>query len=82
MTTFHNSPRMISGDVVLLDPASRQIVRVMFQCNSDTLTRKLQPQAIAGVGQDRWEPPRHRRTRRPAHEVSCGELTVPGGPSA
>jgi hypothetical protein len=59
MTTFPNSPRLLKGGLVLVDPGSGQIVRVIvLQYNSDTLTRTLQPQAIAGEGQDRSQPMR------------------------
>jgi hypothetical protein len=49
MTTFPNSPRLIRGGIVLVDPDSGQVLRVIaLQYNPDTLTRTLQPKA-AGV---------------------------------
>jgi len=54
VTTFSNSPRLLRGGIVLVDPDSGQVLRVIaMQYNPDTLTRTLQPQAIAGDGQDR-----------------------------
>jgi hypothetical protein len=48
------SPRLIRGGLVLVAPDSGQVQRVIaLQYNPDTLTRTLQPQAIAGDGQDR-----------------------------
>jgi hypothetical protein len=48
------SPRLIRGGLVLVAPNSGQVQRVIaLQYNPDTLTRTLQPQAIAGDGQDR-----------------------------
>lgn len=48
------SPRLIRGGLVLIAPDSGQVQRVIaLQYNPDTLTRTLQPQAIAGEGQDR-----------------------------
>ncbi len=53
MTTFPNAPRLIRGGIVLVDPNSGQVQRVIaMQYNPDTLTRTLQPQAIADT-QDR-----------------------------
>jgi hypothetical protein len=54
MTTFPNSPRLLKGGLVLVDPESGNIVRIIvLQYNPDTLSRTLQVQAIAGDGQDR-----------------------------
>ena len=53
MTTFPNSPRLVRGGLVLVDPSSGRVQRVLaMQYNPDTLTRTLQPQAIADT-QDR-----------------------------
>jgi hypothetical protein len=55
MSTFSNSPRLIKGGLVLLDPATSAVVRIIaLQYNPDTLTRSLQPQA-AKEGGDRSE---------------------------
>jgi hypothetical protein len=54
VTTFSNSPRSSARGIVLVDPDSGQVLRVIaMQYNPDTLTRTLLPQAIAGDGQDR-----------------------------
>jgi hypothetical protein len=47
MTTFPNSPRLIRGGLVLVDPRSGRVQRVLaMQYNPDTMTRTLQPQAV------------------------------------
>ena len=44
MTTFPNSPRLLKGGIVLIDPDSGAVRRVIaLQYNPDTLTRTLQP---------------------------------------
>ncbi len=48
MTGFSNSPRLIRGGIVLIDPDTGQVRRVIaLQYNPDTLTRTLQAQAMA-----------------------------------
>src|SRR5688572_28704863 len=48
------APRLIRGGIVLIDPGSGQVNRVIaMQYNPDTLTRTLTPQAVAGERQDR-----------------------------
>ncbi len=52
--TLSNGPRLLHGGIVLIDPSSGAVVRVIaLQYNPDTLTRTLQPQAMAGDGHDR-----------------------------
>jgi hypothetical protein len=54
MTTFPNSPRLIRGGIVLIDPDSGALKRVIvLQYNPDTLTRTLQPQTVTEAGHDR-----------------------------
>lgn len=56
MTTFPNSPKLIKGGLVLLDPESAAIRRIIsLQYNPDTLSRTLQVQAT-GEGGERSEP--------------------------
>jgi hypothetical protein len=56
MTTFPNSPRVLKGGIVLVDPESAAVLRIIvLQYNPDTLTRKLQPQGTGGEGGDRSE---------------------------
>ena len=48
------APRLLRGGLVLIDPGSGQVRRVIaLQYNPDTLTRTLQPQSTAADGQDR-----------------------------
>ena len=55
MTGFSNSPRIIKGGLVLIDPDSASVRRVIaLQYNPDTLTRTLQPQQM-GEGVDQSE---------------------------
>lgn len=54
MSGFTQAPQLIKGGLVLIDPASGRILRIVkLQYNAETLTRTVQPQAIAGDGQDR-----------------------------
>jgi len=54
MTSFPNSPQLIRGGIVLVDPDSGQVKRVIaMQYTPDTLSRTLQPQAVADDGHDR-----------------------------
>jgi hypothetical protein len=54
MTGPANAPRLIRAGIVLVDPRSGQVQRVIpMQYNPDTLTRTLQPQAVTADGQDR-----------------------------
>ncbi len=55
MTTFPNSPRLLKGGIVLIDPESGAVLRIItLQYNPDTLSRTLQPQAVKEGG-DRSE---------------------------
>jgi hypothetical protein len=55
MSSFPNSPYVLKGGIVLLDPATAQVQRIIvLQYNPDTLTRSFQIQA-AGEGGDRSE---------------------------
>lgn len=56
MTTFPRSPRLLRGGIVLIDPDTSAVRRVIvLQYNPDTLTRTLQVQGIGGEGGDRLE---------------------------
>jgi len=47
MTSFPNSPRLLKGGIVLIDPASAAVKRIIaLQYNPDTLSRTLQVQAM------------------------------------
>jgi hypothetical protein len=55
MSTFPNSPKLIKGGVVLLDPDTSALQRIIaLQYNPDTLTRTLQAQGV-GETSDRSE---------------------------
>lgn len=56
MTTFPNSPRLIKGGIVLIDPETSAVKRIItLQYNPDTLTRTLQVQGVGAEGGDRSE---------------------------
>jgi hypothetical protein len=56
MTTFPGSPRLLKGGLVLLDPASARVLRVIpLQYNPDSLTRTLEVQGAGAEGGDRSE---------------------------
>ena len=55
MTSFPGSPQLLKGGIVLIDPSSGAVRRVIaLQYNPDTLSRTLQPQAVKEGG-DRSE---------------------------
>jgi len=55
MSSFPNSPYIIKGGIVLLDPTTAQVQKIIaLQYNPDTLTRSLQVQAVT-EGSDRSE---------------------------
>jgi hypothetical protein len=57
MTGFSGSPKLIKGGIVLVDPASGAVKRLItLQYNPDTLTRTLQPQGVATESAGRSEP--------------------------
>lgn len=56
MSSFPNSPKLVKGGVVLLDPVSAAVQRVIvLQYNPDTLTRTLQSNAVELGGGNRSE---------------------------
>lgn len=56
MTTFPGSPRLLKGGIVLLDPVTEKVQRVIaLQYNPDSLSRTLQVQGAGGEGGDRSE---------------------------
>ncbi|MCC2641075.1 MAG: uncharacterized protein K0S45_1488 [Nitrospira sp.] len=55
MTTFPGSPKLLKGGIVLIDPATAQVQRIIaLQYNPESLSRTLQAQG-AGEGGDRSE---------------------------
>ena len=56
MTTFPGSPKLIKGGIVLLNPSTSAVQRIIaLQYNSDTLTRSFQIQGVGGGSGDRSE---------------------------
>jgi len=56
MTTFPRSPRLLKGGIVLVDPATGAVKRIIaLQYNPDSLTRSLQVQMVPGDTPDRAE---------------------------
>ncbi|HUJ42092.1 MAG TPA: hypothetical protein VLW52_00670 [Opitutaceae bacterium] len=56
MSGFPNSPRLVKGGLVLVDPDSGAVKRIIvLQYNPDTVTRTLQPQGVTGEVADRSE---------------------------
>jgi hypothetical protein len=57
MAGFSNSPRVLKGGIVLVDPETSKVLRIIsLQYNSDSLSRQLQLQAAGGEGGNRSEP--------------------------
>ena len=55
MSSFPGSPRLLKGGIVLIDPATSVVQRIIaLQYNPDSLSRTLQVQG-AGEGGDRSE---------------------------
>jgi hypothetical protein len=56
VTTFQGSPKTLNGGLILIDPQSAAIQRVVIlQYNPDTLTRTVQAQTLGGDVGDRLE---------------------------
>ncbi len=56
MTTFPNSPRLVKGGIVLIDPDSAAVQRIItLQYNPETLSRTLQIQSVDPGSGDRLE---------------------------
>lgn len=74
MSSFPNSPKLIKGGLVLVDPESAKVQRVIsLQYNADTLTRKLQAQEAGGEANNRTEPTRF---KGPAVETISFEADI------
>lgn len=57
MSSFPGSPQVLKGGLVLIDPGSAKVLRIVsLQYNSDSLTRTLQIQSAGGEGGPRAEP--------------------------
>ena len=56
MSTFPQSPRLLKGGIVLIDPASSAVKRIIaLQYNPDSISRTLQVKGVSGEGGDRSE---------------------------
>ena len=56
MTTFPNSPKLLKGGIVLVNPSTSAVLRIIaLQYNPETLTRTLQVQGVGGDAGDRSE---------------------------
>lgn len=56
MTTFPSTPKVLKGGIVLIDPVSAQVRRIIsLQYNPDSLTRTLQVQGAGGEEGNRSE---------------------------
>jgi len=56
MTTFPGSPRLLKGGIVLLDPDTSAVLRIIpLQYNPDTMTRSLQVKGAGPESGDRLE---------------------------
>lgn len=56
MSSFPNSPQLLKGGIVLIDPTTAAIQRIItLQYNPDTLTRSLQVQSTEAANKNRSE---------------------------
>jgi hypothetical protein len=56
MSTFPNSPKLLKGGIVLLDPVTAAVQRVIaLQYNPDSISRTLQVQGVSAESGDRSE---------------------------
>lgn len=71
MTTFPNSPKLLKGGIVLIDPVTSAVRRIIaLQYNPDSISRTFQVQGVGAESGDRSEglrlkgPPNTLRYRR------------------
>lgn len=56
MTTFPNSPKLLKGGLVLIDPETAMVQRIIaLQYNPDSLSRSFQIKGVGSEGGDRSE---------------------------
>jgi hypothetical protein len=59
MNTFPNAPKLVKAGLVVVEPETAQVLRVIsLQYNSDSLSRSLQVHTTGGDANDRTEPVR------------------------
>jgi len=74
MATFPNSPRLVKGGLVLVDPGSGAVrSAIALQYNPETLSRSFQIQAVGAEGGERSQP---MRIKGPAVESYKLEVVV------
>ena len=74
MSAFPGSPRLLRGGIVLTDPTTGAVLRIIaLQYNPDTLTRSLQ---IKGVGQDSGDYVEALRLKGPPVETIKVEVEI------
>ncbi len=74
MSSFPGSPRLLKGGLVLIDPDTSQVLRIItLQYNPDTLTRTLQ---IRGVGQETGDRTEALRLKGPPAETIKVEAEI------
>lgn len=78
MSAFPDSPRILKGGLVLLDPVTSALVRVIvLQYNPDSLSRTLQPQATSeGSGGNAGERSEVLRLKGPPVETIKLEVEI------
>ena len=61
MSTYPNSPKVLKAGLVLIDPESAKVLRIIsLQYNPERLTRSLQVSTAGGEGGNRSEAMRFR----------------------
>jgi hypothetical protein len=74
MSSFPGSPRLLKGGIVVLDPVTGAVLRIInLQYNPDTLTRTLQ---IKGVGQETGDRTEALRLKGPPAETIKVEIEI------
>lgn len=74
MSSFPGAPRLVRGGLVLIDPSTGVVLRIIaLQYNPDTLTRSLQ---VKGVGQDSGDHLEALRLRGPPVETIKVEAEI------
>jgi len=74
MTSFPNSPKLLKGGIVLIDPVTSAVKRIIsLQYNPDTLSRTLQ---IKGVGADSSDRSEALRLKGPPTETIKLEVEI------
>lgn len=87
MATFPNSPRLLKGGLVVLDPDTGSVQRLItLQYNPETLSRSLQVQSVSSDSRDRSEALRLKgppiETLRVEAEIDATDQLEVGNPVA